>query len=492
MYINVRYVCLLQITCDHRRSSRDPHPSCELCRETADLPLCTPQDTCELCVDLRLDSWNYLLRARRKRMWRKQKREEASCIMADVVANATIGAIRDAAVTIPHTDSVPPSQEEEDMATQDLASASQAEAHFSDVSEASDKPTRVDVESTGVYSSEEESESDFEEMTQLSPVPSLKRSPGFAARDIDFQDFLRYVESHSSFALNSAHNTRPPPTRFASQEEFDEEREETFLALSTSKALVDLSNRRVIDGAESPHANTLGFIPPSGLTKASVKCYQMGDTCLSQAALTRPAEAPSWMASVAPKSRAYVREMDLVNLEIMHRESLSIHSYMDAYVAAITSDMKGDDDPNPYRLRTLSALANAISEVAKRSVAALHQITLHRRDMSIWYSDIRASMIGRVRHTPFLGATSLFSKEVLKDISDEQRDEDRHSAIAIAVRKGQSRVSTPKTALKRKASAPVTENAPQRKKFKGPAKKPQPPATQQAETPKTPKQLKHR
>ena len=120
----------------------------------------------------------------------------------------------------------------------------------------------------------------------------------------------------------------------------------------------------------------------------------------------------------------------------MHRESLSIHSYMDAYVAAVTSDMKGDEEPNPYRLRTLSALANAISEVAKRSVAALHQITLHRRDMSIWYSDIRASMIGRVRHTPFLGATSLFSKEVLKDISDEQRDDDRHSAIAIAVRKG--------------------------------------------------------
>ena len=426
MCSNVRYVCLLQITCDHRRSSRDPHPSCELCREASLLSLCTPQDTCELCADLRLDSWNFLLRARRKRMWRKQKREEATCTMSDVVANAAIGAIRDAAATIPHTDSAPPpSQEEEDMATQDIAVASQAEAHFSDVSEASDKPTRVDVESTGVYSSEEEeegSESDFDEMTQLSPVQSLKRSPGFAARDIDFQDFLRYVESHSSFALSSAHNTRPPPppTRFASQEEFDEEREETFLALSTSKALVDLASRRVIDGSESPHANTLGFIPPSGLTKPSVKCYQMGDTFLSHSALTRPAEVPAWMASVAPKSRAYVREMDLVNLEIMHRESLSIHSYMDAYVAAITSDMKGDDDPNPYRLRTLSALANAISEVAKRSVAALHQITLHRRDMSIWYSDIRASMIGRVRHTPFLGATSLFSKEVLKDISDER------------------------------------------------------------------------
>ena len=100
-------------------------------------------------------------------------------------------------------------------------------------------------------------------------------------------------------------------------------------------------------------------------------------------------------------------------------------------------------------------------------------------------------MIGRIRHTP-LGATSLFSKEVLKKISDEQRDGDRHSAIAIAVCKGQPRISTPKNVHKRKTSAPVTENTPQRKKFKGPAKKPQPQAAQQFETPKTPKQQTHR
>ena len=44
---------------------------------------------------------------------------------------------------------------------------------------------------------------------------------------------------------------------------------------------------------------------------------------------------------------------------------------MDAYVAASTSDMKGEDDANPYMLRILSApLANAISEIAKRSVSS--------------------------------------------------------------------------------------------------------------------------
>ena len=116
MCSNIIHVCMLQITCDHRRSSGDPHPSCELCREASLLSLCTPQDTCEFCADLRLDSWNFLLRARRKRMWRKQKREEATCTMSEVVASAAIGAIREATATILHTSLL---QEEEDMATQD-------------------------------------------------------------------------------------------------------------------------------------------------------------------------------------------------------------------------------------------------------------------------------------------------------------------------------------------------------------------------------------
>ena len=44
MCSNVMYTCMLQFACEHRRSSRDPHPSCELCREASQLPLCTPQD----------------------------------------------------------------------------------------------------------------------------------------------------------------------------------------------------------------------------------------------------------------------------------------------------------------------------------------------------------------------------------------------------------------------------------------------------------------
>ena len=169
---NVIYACMLQSSCDHRRSSRDPHPSCELCRKASQLSLCNPQDTCECCTDLRLDSWNILLRARRKRIWGKQRREEATGTITDANVTTANGPVRDSPSAIPQTDSVPPSQGEEDMITQDIGVASQTEAPFSDVLDASDKPTHVEVESTGMYSSEEEeevSESDFDEMTQISP-----------------------------------------------------------------------------------------------------------------------------------------------------------------------------------------------------------------------------------------------------------------------------------------------------------------------------------
>ena len=104
-----------------------------------------------------------------------------------------------------------------------LESVSQADAHFSDISEVSDYLKHVDVESAGVASSCEENnttDSDFGELTQHSPVPFVKKSPGFAAKDIEFQDFLRFVDANSSYTLSSAVNYRAPNSRFACQADF--------------------------------------------------------------------------------------------------------------------------------------------------------------------------------------------------------------------------------------------------------------------------------
>ena len=130
-----------------------PHPSCEICREASQLPLCTPHRIpASAVLYLRLDIWNILLRARRKRMWRKQRREEAASTMTDAIVKTADGPLRDSLSAVPYMHSVPPSQGKEDIVTQDIRVASQSEAHFPDVSDASDKPTHMSVvESTGIY-----------------------------------------------------------------------------------------------------------------------------------------------------------------------------------------------------------------------------------------------------------------------------------------------------------------------------------------------------
>ena len=178
----------------------------------------------------------------------------------------------------------------------------------------------------------------------------------------------------------------------------------------------------------------------------------------------------------------------------MQRESLAIHSYMDAYLTAVTADSKKDDEANSYALRTLSALANAVAEIARRSIVSLHQIVLHRRDMGLWRSDIRSSAIGRLRHTPFLGRSTLYPMELVKDISNELREDDRHSAIAMAVRKVHPFYSGQRQAkpAKRRAPAPAAQGAPPRKRSKETPRKTPAQATPQQETQRTPKSTKHR
>ena len=78
---------------------------------------------------------------------------------------------------------------------------SQVDPQFSDISVTSDQPKLVEVESVRIYTPDEDDEStdsEFGDLTKQSPVPSTKKSPGFAAKGIDCQDFfLRFVEANS-------------------------------------------------------------------------------------------------------------------------------------------------------------------------------------------------------------------------------------------------------------------------------------------------------
>ena len=81
------------------------------------------------------------------------------------------------------------------------------------------------------------------------------------------------MEANSSYTLSAAVNTR-----FAFKAEFDEEREEGLLALSTHSALVDLAARLTEEGLDSPNANTIGFIQAPGTSKPSVKACHLAES----------------------------------------------------------------------------------------------------------------------------------------------------------------------------------------------------------------------
>ena len=62
-------LCFLLQSCSHTcRSRGDLHPLCWRCAEGRGIPLCTPQDTCEVCADFKPEVWKRILDARRKRL----------------------------------------------------------------------------------------------------------------------------------------------------------------------------------------------------------------------------------------------------------------------------------------------------------------------------------------------------------------------------------------------------------------------------------------
>ena len=124
------------------------------------------------------------MKARLKRLWRKHRREQAYTISTpatpagdtDTVSALPLLTLADTLPTLPRS-RYTQSQEV-------LTSVSQAYAHFSDVSEVSDPLKHVDVEFAGVgsfYDENDATNSDFGDLMQHSPVPSVTKSPGFAA-----------------------------------------------------------------------------------------------------------------------------------------------------------------------------------------------------------------------------------------------------------------------------------------------------------------------
>ncbi len=312
-------------------------------------------------------------------------------------------------------------------------------------------------------------------------------SPRSRAKSIEFSELLRWVAFHTVFELGAPlSHKKLAPVRMASQGDFTSPAQ-PFLALSVSPAIDYFANKRLEDFATMPSTSHIGQVAPA--PKLSMKAYQFSTPELSIAPAAWPENRPSWMPHVAPKSRAYVRDVDLSTLETINRENIAVLSYMDAYLAAVVSQVSNAAEADPFVIRTLSATANALAEVAQRSVASLHNIVLHRRDMALYGGHLKAENITKLRQAPFLATTSLFDNTLLKSISDQELEASKNAALVRVIRgastskpafKHKKDTMTPKSS-KRQGSAMAPQSKPKRLKLQ---------SAPAATTPATPKAAK--
>ena len=165
--------------------------------------------------------------------------------------------------------------------------------------------------------------------------------------------------------------------------------------------------------------------------------FQLSDTQICVSPL-QWGEKQDWFAFITPKSRAYVTERDLVQLETFQRENLTVLSSMDAFVSSVAGVLKERPHEDPFLIRTLYGIGNGLAEIIKRSLASLQQIVLHRRDMSLWYSSLRSKHVASLRHAPVLGATFVFPPDLVREVSESRQEDIKSKALFKAATAGTS------------------------------------------------------
>ncbi len=460
---------MFQVACNHRKCASDPHTVCESCALIAGWKICTPEDGCDTCADTSQEAWAKILKARAKRQWRQKQRSAHAGDAPD-----------DGEEDDDELEQEPLSQQGEEEDTQ---RADSPRSHLSSQSEIGSHVEIVD--------SEPQSEASDDEIEPTQKPRS--ESPVRLASEIEFPDLLRFVEMNSPFTLGDPAASRPSSAfRLTSQDSLPE-KEPSFLALSASQAIVDLAIRRSHEAMEASHAHQLGHIPQFS-SKGSLKSYQLASQQVNQHPAIHTEDKFPFLRQVQKSSRSYVRESDLLAMESNQREMLCIQNYLDAFLTAASSVAKQQKDADPFLIRSITASANALAELVKRSINLLQQISIHRRDMALWGTTIKPSHIASLRHSPFLDSKSLFDKVTLHKVQEDFMEDQKNKVISRAAKAStssqRSAPTTPRATPKRQAASHPMSGTPQRKRQKLQLPKPSP--QRPVAAPKAQGQPKHR
>ncbi len=137
------------------------------------------------------------------------------------------------------------------------------------------------------------------------------------------------------------------------------------MALTCSPATLQFAARRADEFASASNAGHVGHMAPS--PKISMRAYQFTSDLVSLTPATHPKLRLPWMPQVNARSRSYVRDMDLVVFETLDREINASLSYLDAFLAAISSSVLNSPDADPFTLRAIAASGNILAELAHRA-----------------------------------------------------------------------------------------------------------------------------
>lgn len=240
--------------------------------------------------------------------------------------------------------------------------------------------------------------------------------------DIEIAQLLSFVSENSPYDLGVPHSKKDTPIRFASQKQIDNK---NVVALSSSKAILDLIGRRIESSKHMEGATRVGRIPQANGPKSSMYLYEVCDGQITTDSAKWP-DLPAWLGQVQHYSRSYVRDGDLAQLEKQSRELVAICSSMDAYVSALANVL---NNPDPFVTRLLHAIGNGIADTSRRTTNMLQQLTLHRRDMALWHSHVKSEQFLALRFAPFVGEKFIFPPQVLREVGEVREEEIRNKAM---------------------------------------------------------------
>ena len=150
---------------------------------------------------------------------------------------------------------------------------------------------------------DEHHSSHLADLTQGDRRMSGSGEPVISPDEIEMPELIRWIGTNSLFQLCTPPSPKVDPGHYAMLSQYvPPKREDEFLMLSTSPAILNMGERRMIEARDKEKETgvTVGGIPPSPFCKVPMRQYHLGDEGLNLTAPAWPSELPNFLVEMVP------------------------------------------------------------------------------------------------------------------------------------------------------------------------------------------------